>query len=54
MMEYIYDAQIQDRRDLLYPGFMGRCFVGGCGRDSELSEHFVQSLESDGFDQAIV
>jgi hypothetical protein len=54
MVEYIYDAQIQDRRDLLYPGFVDGCFVDECGRDSELSEHFVQSLESDGFDQAMV
>lgn len=47
MIEYIYDAQSQDRRDRL-------CSVTwagvGYGRswNSELSEHLVQCFESNG------
>ena len=48
----IYDAQSQDRRNRLYSGYVEGC---GYGRswNPELSEHFVQRLESDGLDQTI-
>jgi hypothetical protein len=53
MVEYIYDAQSQDRRGRLCP--VTWTGVGhGHSWNSELSEHFVQCFESDGFDQAKV
>ena len=49
----LHDAQSQDRCNRDRSGYLKGC-GNGCSRDSELSEHFIQRLESNGFNQTIV